>query len=186
MVSQNPARPKLDFTVRNTIAFVCTGNICRSPFAQLLLADRAPSLSVTSAGIGALEGEPMDPNMADELRARGVDPSGFTARQVTSADLTADLILVMSLRQRDYLLQEWPSVVSRIGLLGAVENLPSLRAADIGRWARGAGLDPSAQIPDPYRKGPEMAARTARRLESHLRTLAALAEDSPRPGTMEA
>ena len=72
------------------IAVVCTGNICRSPMAELALArelDRAGlsgSVAVDSGGISDEEhGNPVDPRAARVLEREGLDPSGHSARQVT-------------------------------------------------------------------------------------------------------
>lgn len=167
-----------------SVLVVCTGNICRSPFAAGALRVLAPHLEVSSAGTHALEGSPIDPPMARELRARGGDPSAHRARQVLPADLRADLVLVMSARQRRLLLDEHPGAVSRIVLLGAVGGLDPAAgdradAADIARWAR-RRPDPASEIADPYRQGDEVAAQVAERLwQDTSRWAALLAPASP-------
>ena len=72
--------------------FVCTGNVCRSPVAELvtrrLLADNfgpeeAARFAVSSAGTNAALGEPMDPRSRAELTDVGLDgdeASGFRSR----------------------------------------------------------------------------------------------------------
>lgn len=72
------------------IAVVCTGNICRSPMAELALArelDRAGlsgSVAVDSGGTSDEEhGNPVDPRAARVLEREGLDPLGHSARQVT-------------------------------------------------------------------------------------------------------
>lgn len=160
------------------ISFICTGNICRSPFAQLLLNSLRQDVEVSSAGIYALSGHPMDQLMAQELADRGVGDAGFRARQVDPAQLEADLILTMSNRQRLYLLDEQPPLISRIGLLAAVPSLvdavPSdqaLSPADIRAWAR-KRPSRTAEIADPYRQGPHAAATAAAQIDTLVRQLA--------------
>jgi protein-tyrosine phosphatase len=83
------------------VLFVCMGNICRSPAAEIVCrkllseSDLADSVEVDSAGtIGYHSGNDPDPRMAATLKARGYPIFG-RARQVTPADLDDfDLILV--------------------------------------------------------------------------------------------
>ena len=75
---------------------VCEGNLCRSPLAERLLRLRTKGsdVHVTSAGVIAAVGEPIDPLAADELVRLGGDPEGFEARRLTPAMLEdADLVL---------------------------------------------------------------------------------------------
>src|SRR5690606_13926645 len=81
------------------ILFVCVGNICRSPTAELLMRRRLQGRSnveVSSAGLQALVGRPVDPQAATLLRENGIDPDSHVARQSTPSVLVAaDLVLVM-------------------------------------------------------------------------------------------
>jgi protein-tyrosine phosphatase len=69
------------------VCFVCTGNICRSPMAELILRHRlvqaglADAVTVDSAGIGGWHaGEPADPRTVSTLAAHGY-PTEHVARQ---------------------------------------------------------------------------------------------------------
>jgi protein-tyrosine phosphatase len=83
---------------------VCTGNICRSPMAEVVLRDRFESVGlgdrvvVDSTGISDEEhGNPIDPRARVALAARGYDIPRRTARQVRPTDLPArDLVLAMT------------------------------------------------------------------------------------------
>lgn len=153
------------------VHFVCTGNICRSPFAERLLAHLMPQLRVTSSGIDAPTGSPMDSFMAERLISRKGDPTEFYARSVMAEDMNADLILTMSHRQRQFLLDEFPSSARRLGLLGNATLLSRLRAEHpdaplpdlIAEWSCTAP-DSRHEIPDPYRRGPEAADLAAARI----------------------
>ncbi len=68
---------------------VCLGNICRSPMAHVVLADRIAAaglgdprrVEVVSCGTGDWHvGDPMDPRAASTLRDAGYDPSSHRAR----------------------------------------------------------------------------------------------------------
>jgi protein-tyrosine phosphatase len=157
---------------------VCTGNICRSPMAERLLAARlqqrlgtaAADIEVGSAGTWGLVGEPIQPSAVDALVARGGDPSGFQARELTVELVTAaDLVLGMTRDHRAAAVTLDPRASSRtltlrelarlLGPVGAgdiagtepVERMRGLLTAAIGN----RGLVPVAEpreddIADPY------------------------------------
>lgn len=170
----------VDSELVGSVLFVCTGNVCRSPYAQRLLQHFVPGLPVASAGTHALVGAPMDPMMAAELARQGADPGDVRSRQVTASDLAADLIVTMTLAQRSWLLEEHPALVHRVGLLGAVGALArgrqgstALTRAEVSRWV-GTAVSTDAEIPDPYRQGHAAARRTADRLDESVDLLADL------------
>src|SRR6478752_1791623 len=69
------------------IITVCTGNICRSPMAELMLAEAAAAAQLTgvevdSAGITAYEvGSPIDPRAARKLAAHNIGSELHVARE---------------------------------------------------------------------------------------------------------
>jgi protein-tyrosine phosphatase len=71
----------------NRILVVCIGNICRSPMAESLLAQRlsgrSPDIWVGSAGLAALVGRPADPIAQTLMQERGLAISDHRARQIT-------------------------------------------------------------------------------------------------------
>ncbi len=81
------------------ILFVCLGNICRSPSAEVVTRDfaRNRGMAVDSAGTGAWHvGEPPYGAMQQAALARGYDMSSLRARQVNRRDFSAfDLIVAM-------------------------------------------------------------------------------------------
>ncbi|UNG20482.1 low molecular weight protein-tyrosine-phosphatase [Stutzerimonas zhaodongensis] len=117
------------------ILIVCVGNICRSPAAEALLAHKleGKGLTISSAGIGALVGNPMDKTAHEVLNDHGVEHTSHRARQVDSEMLhRADLILVMEKSHVQHIRQIAPEVHGKTFLLG--------------KW-----LD-DTEIPDPYRQ----------------------------------
>ena len=59
-----------------SILTVCTGNVCRSPAVERLLASKlGPTVSVASAGTHALVGHPISEPMAVLLQNSGVQES---------------------------------------------------------------------------------------------------------------
>ena len=83
---------------------VCTGNICRSPMAQVVLADRFERaglghvVEVDSTGISDEEhGRPIDRRAQRVLAAHGYDVPTHAARRIRREDLAArDLLLPMT------------------------------------------------------------------------------------------
>ncbi len=97
------------------ILCVCTGNVCRSPAAQLLLAARlGPSVAVASAGTLGLVGRPIEPPMAAHLAALGLQTTGFTARRLTAPEINgADLVLGLTRGHRAEAVELAPGAVRR-------------------------------------------------------------------------
>jgi len=117
----------------DSILVVCVGNICRSPTGERLLQQLLPEKEITSAGVGALVGYPMDELAAEIASQHGLDPSGHVARQLTPEICQqADIILAMSNRNIEKIYQISPESRGKVMLYG--------------RW-----MD-DTEIPDPYRR----------------------------------
>ena len=98
-----------------SILAVCTGNVCRSPAVERLLANKlGPTVNVSSAGTHALVGHPISEPMAALLRDNGIEPDPFEARRMSEQMLKeADLILSMTRAQRGLVVELWPAAVRR-------------------------------------------------------------------------
>src|SRR5690606_16028733 len=94
-----PGSPRMTYRILT----VCTGNICRSPMAELLLREAAREagldgeIAVASVGTtGWEEGNPIDPRAGQLLRGLGIDPSAHRARAMDREELArADLVLAL-------------------------------------------------------------------------------------------
>jgi protein-tyrosine phosphatase len=105
------------------ILVVCLGNVCRSPLAEHLLRQRFQALlgrsgssviEVSSAGVRAMVGEPMNEYAQAELRRLEGDPTTFTARQLTTtAANRASLVLTATRDLRSRVLEEAPRALKR-------------------------------------------------------------------------
>jgi len=80
------------------ILIVCTGNICRSPMAQGLLAhalsaqaEPLRNLKVISAGVAAHTGEAISENSVTALKKVGIDISGLQSQGLTQDLLNKSL-----------------------------------------------------------------------------------------------
>jgi protein-tyrosine phosphatase len=91
------------------ILVLCIGNICRSPMAEGMLKKALPGHAVSSAGLGALVGQPADPHAIALMQQQGIDISAHRARQLESwMVVAADLVLVMDTEQKRHLEQLYP------------------------------------------------------------------------------
>lgn len=120
----------------NSVLLVCIGNICRSPMARALFAEKlknqSPAVQTSSAGLAALVDWPADPMVCELLREKQIDVSAHRARQATQAILfDSDLILTMSSGEQNQIETTYPSIRGRVHRLG--------------KWG---GYD----IPDPFQR----------------------------------
>lgn len=156
------------------VLFVCTGNICRSAFAQVCLASRLSALTnvvVGSAGVMALVDHPMDPSMGQQARSRGLDPSAHRARQLTGRLLKqADIVMVFGPEHVDWIASGYPEHLDRVVALGqaaAVLRMQPRRAltrvSDLVSGVRQQRPDVAEEdwIADPYRKGEDAMSTAA-------------------------
>ena len=132
------------------IITVCTGNICRSPMAELMLAEAAAAAQLTgvevdSAGITAYEvGRPIDPRAARKLAAHNIGSELHVAREWRHDWFQSrELILALDVDHYGWLRQAAPDQAS----LAKIRMLRSFDPAV-------AGKDPLDQgIEDPWYGG---------------------------------
>jgi protein-tyrosine phosphatase len=118
------------------ILIVCIGNICRSPTAEHLLrgALGCSGIEVSSAGLAAVEGHPIEQTAGIVLEENGHKPNEHNAIQLTSQAVSeSDLILVMEQRHINGVLSIAPEARGKVFLLG--------------KWQE------NREISDPYRQG---------------------------------
>ncbi|GAB3946570.1 low molecular weight protein-tyrosine-phosphatase [Corynebacterium tapiri] len=142
----SPVKPHIDF--------VCTGNICRSPMAAVIvqhyLDEAGVDAKVTSSGMGGWHvGNRADERALKELIDHGYDGSAHRARQVDGETLDADLIVALATNHRSELIAQ---------------------GADPAKVRLLRDFDPeageNASVEDPYYGGPEGFSLTREQIEA--------------------
>ena len=165
------------------IIFVCTGNTCRSPMAERLLADivkkqKWKGYVITSAGIAAKVGDVMNPKSMQVLAENGLDTTDFSSSLLKEEDLLdAFAVICMTERQKDVLLDMRWQALKKANKIGDEEILNNIYSfAEIGGYEV---LDPYGRDLECYRYVFGLLSAGMQKLVERLR-LADFA-DKPKP-----
>lgn len=118
------------------IVFVCTGNTCRSPMAELLCRDllakrlgckveelEDKGFRVASAGISAAMGSPPSSEAVQVMEEMGLDLGSHESQAVSEQLVrSADHILTMTRNHRQVLVDHWPQLAPRTRVLSHDES----------------------------------------------------------------
>lgn len=166
-----------------SIYFVCTGNICRSAFAEHFCRHYVTGTTIpfASAGVGALVGSGMDPTMRQVAAECGIDGSEHVSRQLTGRMLKeAALVIVFDTYQVEWITSEFPEYLGRSYMIGhlarVLADLPEgvrVKVSDLDALVRATPVDPVRDcVSDPYGGGIESAHQAAREIMRALTVIA--------------
>ena len=126
--------PRMPSSVSRVLV-ICQGNICRSPFAALLLAERRPDLEVSSAGLAASGDDPVQPGARRVADTMGFDLRPHRSRILTDVEIEwADLIVGMEGRHVREVARRWPAHRDKVLILG--DFLSSVPRAIPDPWGK--------------------------------------------------
>jgi len=163
------------------VLFVCTANICRSPYmevaARALVTDG--SVTFSSAGTHGFRDKPINPPMAAVLDRLGLDASDFRSRPLTRQMVEeADLVLTAEATHRSFILDESPEAFRKVFTLGQCaeaitrhdeELAPHDLLAALGE--RRGPADVALDVADPYGRGDVAAAEAGSKIDELLRVV---------------
>ena len=171
---------------RGSILFVCTGNVCRSPYLEwglraALASANGPVIRLMSAGVAPLIGHPMSSYLLERLRNRGIDASEFRARALTEGMVArADVVLTASREHRGLIVRQMPSTATRtftvLQFARLLRDRPSSGGADLpalvalaqqSRGLAGASTEHD-DIEDPWKHSRRVYARSAAKMDEVL------------------
>ncbi|MEZ0579712.1 adenylyl-sulfate kinase [Nocardioides sp. MH1] len=171
---------------RLSVLFVCTANICRSPYMEMragsFAGDGAVAVELASAGTHGFTARAVDATMAAVLAARGIDDAplaAFRSRPLTRALVeSADLVLTAETTHREYVLEEAPSAFRKVFTLGQfAETVNRIDPSLVGRQLvahaghRRASASPAHEIGDPFNRGRAAAELCADQIDGLLRVV---------------
>jgi len=122
-----PQKEIIKTFIRKRILFVCTGNTCRSPLAQILLRKYLSQIApffeeryeILSCGITAFEGVSLSEEVKRILKEyENLEAEHFAQRVNKDILLSSDLIFVMENRHKEFIVNLEPLLESRVFLLG--------------------------------------------------------------------
>ena len=128
------------------ILFICTGNTCRSPMAELyfnsVMAKTGGRHRARSAGLSAYPGDTISRHAGEVMRRNGIDPGAFLrSRRVSQYMLEeSDMIVAMTRAHAEALAAAAPEFSRKIH--------------ELARWR------PAGGISDPFGGGEEIYTQT--------------------------
>lgn len=114
------------------ILFVCKGNICRSPFAELYFRISSQGeYDIASAGYYPAEGRESPEYAVESASSRGVDMGQHRSRILTQEMISwADLVFVFDGENWEHAVRRFPSSVGKMVLLGSVSGPKEVYISD--------------------------------------------------------
>jgi protein-tyrosine-phosphatase/predicted ATP-grasp superfamily ATP-dependent carboligase len=117
----------------SSVLFICKGNICRSPFAELYARTRLPNVRVSSVGLLPASGRSSPDTAIQAAAAQNIDLSMHRSRVFSEQDLGSyDVIFVFDVDQFRTVkrLAREQQVTGKVFFLGSLGTHQSLAIAD--------------------------------------------------------
>ena len=150
------------------IAFICLGNICRSPFAAHLAQERIAMAEIVSAGFHHKVGRPSPDKMVHIGSDFGIDLTRHRSQLVNAQLLKdADLILVMDSANMQQMEQAFPEQLARTTMLGLFASTPK------------------PNIPDPYTESAAATLKICLQIREAINGLAVFVNQSSRQSSCQ-
>lgn len=140
------------------ITFICTGNICRSPFAEHLLKkisdEKGYNYSITSMGTINKSGFKAPSDAVSAAKEFSIDLSTHESRPMNANELLkSDYIFVLDRTHREYIKTYYPMLQDRVFLLASYKK---------------KGLFVSQDVKDPFKKDIKVFRKVYSEINSHI------------------
>lgn len=118
------------------IIFVCTGNTCRSPMAEMIMKDLLKTaeidyIQVYSRGLSVFNSSPVSIHAQTLLSMKNIDSSSHCSTLLSEDDFTTDtLILTMTAGHKQHICAFFPQVVSQTYTLAEYVSGPHVDIQD--------------------------------------------------------
>lgn len=114
---------------KKMVLFVCTGNTCRSPMAEIIFNQIAKGSNwyARSAGLAALPGEKAMPQAIEAVAKRGLDLTKHQSHRLNQENLEkATLVITMTESHKESILYSFPEFEDKLYSFGEIagKNIP--------------------------------------------------------------